>query len=122
MQKALKITSIVFGILLAISSITCLIMGIVFIVGADPLANAAAQGDRDVYIALVATYASAGTSLIFSGIWTVVGCVISFVLSKKANDSFPKKSTLIALGVVGIIFGAEVPGVLAIIHGAKNGN
>ena len=71
---------------------------------------------------MVATYASAGTSLIFSGIWTVVGCVISFVLSKKANDSFPKKSTLIALGVVGIIFGAEVPGVLAIIHGAKNGN
>ena len=122
MQKALKITSIVFGVLLVISAVTCLIMGIVFAAGADSLASVAAQGDNEAYIALASLYVGSGVSLIFTGIWAVVGSVISFVLSKKANDSFPKKGTLIGLGVVGIIFGAEVPGVIAIIYGAKNGN
>ena len=123
MQKALKITSIVFGVLLVISAVTCLIMGIVFAAGADSLASVAAQGDNDeAYIALASLYVSSGWTLIFTGIWAVVGSVISFVLSKKANDSFPKKGTLIGLGVAGIIFGAEVPGVIAIIYGAKNGN
>lgn len=122
MQKALKITSIVFGVLLVISAVTCLIMGIVFAAGADSLASVAAQGDNEAYIALASLYVSSGVTLIFTGIWAVVGSVISFVLSKKANDSFPKKGTLIGLGVAGIIFGAEVPGVIAIIYGAKNGN
>lgn len=122
MQKALKITSIVFGVLLVISAVTCLIMGIVFAAGADSLASVAAQGDNEAYIALASLYRGSGVSLIFTGIWAVVGSVISFVLSKKANDSFPKKGTLIGLGVAGIIFGAEVPGVIAIIYGAKNGN
>ncbi len=122
MQKALKITSIVFGVLLVISAVTCLIMGIVFAAGADSLASVAAQGDNEAYIALASLYVGSGVSLIFTGIWAIVGSVISFVLSKKANDSFPKKGTLIGLGVVGIIFGAEVPGVIAIIYGAKNGN
>ncbi len=122
MQKALKITSIVFGVLLVISAVTCLIMGIVFAAGADSLASVAAQGDNEAYKALASLYVSSGAILIFTGIWAVVGSVISFVLSKKANDSFPKKGTLIGLGVAGIIFGAEVPGVIAIIYGAKNGN
>lgn len=122
MQKALKITSIVFGVLLVISAVTCLIMGIVFAAGADSLASVAAQGDNEAYIALASLYVGSGVSLIFTGIWAIVGSVISFVLSKKANDSFPKKGTLIGLGVAGIIFGAEVPGVIAIIYGAKNGN
>lgn len=123
MKKALKITGIIFGILLVFSALSLFITGFVFIGSADAVAKQMVETDPNIaYEAARAMCASLGAGFIISAIVVTVGAVFSFVLAGMSKTDFPKKGTFIALGVLAILTGAEVPGVIAIVHGAKNGN
>lgn len=123
MKKALKITGIVFGILLVFSALSLFISGFVFVGTADAVAKQMVENDpKMAYEAARGVCVGMGTAFIISAIIVTLGAVFSFVLAAKSKADFPKKGTFIALGVLAILTGAEVPGVIAIIHGAKNGN
>ena len=59
---------------------------------------------------------------IFAGVY-IVGMIFNNILRKGANNEFANmsKGKIIAFGVLGFVFGANVPGVLTIIYGAING-
>ena len=133
MKKALNITSLVFGILGVLSVIAFLILGTVFLVSADPLARAivdqAIQADSTVdaealYASTLVVFSTCGTAFVVMGAIGIAGTALCFVLHHMANKPVASRSTLITLGVLTVLFGVNghsVPGVLAIVHGAKNG-
>ena len=133
MKKALNITSLVFGILGVLSVIAFLILGTVFLVSADPLARAivdqAIQADSTVnaealYESTLVIFSTCGTAFVVMGAIGIAGTALCFVLHHMANKPVASRSTLITLGVLTVLFGVNgqiVPGVLAIVHGAKNG-
>ena len=133
MKKALNITSLVFGILGVLSVIAFLILGTVFLVSADPLARAivdqAIQADSTVdaealYASTLVVFSTCGTAFVVMGAIGIAGTALCFVLPHMANKPVASRSTLITLGVLTVLFGVNgqiVPGVLAIVHGAKNG-
>jgi hypothetical protein len=53
------------------------------------------------------------------GIWLFVAAAYSFVLVGLRNKQTGKGAG-IALGIVGIVLGAELPGIFTIIDAAKN--
>ena len=128
MKKALKITGIVFGILLIIGAITWIIIGGVTLGNLETMAKSmvtVSESDAG-YAAAVATATSVlaveGVLFIALGVISIPGSVLSFLLAKFSDDENPSKKKFIIMGVFSIITGAEVPGILAIVHGAKNGN
>ena len=133
MKKALNITSLVFGILGVLSVIAFLILGTVFLVSADPLARAivdqAIQADSTVnaealYESTLVVFSTCGTAFVVMGAIGIAGTALCFVLHHMANKPVASRSTLITLGVLTVLLGVNgqiVPGVLAIVHGAKNG-
>ncbi len=123
MKKALKITGIVFGILMVLAALIFFITGFVFFGTADEVAKQMVQNDSGIsYEVAHATCIATGTGFVISGVIVVIGAVFSFVLAGLSGQEYPKKGLFIALGVLAILTGAEVPGVIAIVHGAKNGN
>lgn len=122
MQKALKITGIIFGILLAISTLITLIVGCTALAAADQVAREMMKTDTTLtYETAKAAASASGIVCVVISVYTLLGTIFSFVLAAKGKDETPKKGSLIALGVLGILTGAEVPGVIAIVHAAKNG-
>ena len=133
MKKALNITSLVFGILGVLSVIAFLILGTVFLVSADPLARAivdqAIQADSTVdaealYASALVVFSTCGTAFVVMGAIGIAGTALCFVLHHMSSKPVASRSTLITLGVLTVLFGVNgqiVPGVLAIVHGAKNG-
>lgn len=126
MKKALKITSLVFGIIEAVAAFVLLLIGIVFLAGAQGFAQAAADAASSadaeaVYVATLAAFTGTGTICLVFGILYVVGTILCFVLLGASKKPVASRGTLIALGVVSVIFGATVPGVVAIVYGAKDG-
>ncbi len=120
MQKALKITGIIFGIVLAVTAVIMFIIGGATLGTADEVVkNLVDQGyAKDVAQAAVTT--SATTMFVFGAIF-LVGCVLSFIAVHFSKKDDASKGALITLGVFNILFGNEVVGVISIIHGAKNG-
>lgn len=120
MQKALKITGIIFGVLLAIAAVIFFIVAAVINgVSADTVKELVSQGYKEADAKAAVT--TLITIYIVLGVICVPGAVVSFLLAAFSKRESPKKVEMIILGIVAILFGAEVPGVLAIIHGAKNG-
>lgn len=60
-----------------------------------------------------------GTINLILGIYLIVGGILSLVMINKRNSEMTKGAG-ITLGVFGIIFGADVPGVLFIVDSAIN--
>lgn len=128
MKKALKITGIVFGILLIVGAITWIILGAVTLGNLETLAKGSVTVPKDSsdYALAVATatsvYGVYGTMFLILGIVCIPGAVLSFLLAKFSGDEYPSKAKFITMGIFAIVTGAEVPGIIAIVHGAKNGN
>ncbi len=125
MQKALKITGIIFGVILAIATFGLLVGGISCVAcinNNDVIKSLIDQGTASSVDNAKSLLQSSGTTCIVLGVIFLIGCALSFAavhFSKKEN---PSKASLIALGVLNILFCNEVVGVLSIVHGAKNGN
>ena len=121
MQKALKILGIVFGIILAIGAVSMYISGGIVagnatevvkqLVAEKSYSQAMAQNAVNMTIAILFVIAVVIT----------IGCALSFAAVHFSKKEDPKKASLIALGVLNIIFGNEIVGIIAIIDGAVNG-
>lgn len=59
------------------------------------------------------------TALVVVGIWLFVAAAYSFVLVGLRNKATGKAGGIV-LGIVGIVLGAELPGILTLIDSAKN--
>lgn len=124
MQKALKITGIIFGILLALSTVGLLIAGFSCVAGANNnelIKSLIDQGSAANAEAAKSLLQVSGTTCIVLGVITLIGCALSFAAVHFSKKDDATKGSLIALGVLNILFCNEVVGVISIIHGAKNG-
>lgn len=101
MRRALKIVSIIFGVLLIVGSISAYIILFLYL-------KPTPEPNFQWMLFLIPER-------------RIIGGILSFSLTAQCNDSLPSRTKLIALGVLAILTGAEAPGILAIIHGAKNG-
>ena len=120
MQKALKITGIVFGIILAITAVVMIIIGAATVgTGSEVAKNLVSQGYTEA-AAQAAVTTTATTMFVLGGIF-VIGTALSFAAVHFSKKEDATKGSLIALGVLNILFCNEVVGVLSIVHGAKNG-
>lgn len=117
MKNAIKILSIVFIPLIAIQILAYLICGISFFL---------AINDPNIYTNMNITPGQAayiftvyGTAFITVLVCLIPGLIFDIILLKKSssNKDF-SKSTWITYGVLALIFGAAIPGILAIIYGA----
>ena len=115
MKNAIKILSIVFIPLIAIQILAYLITSIsFFMAAANPNIYPNVDAQSAVYVFTV--YAIV---FLFVTLCLVPGLIFDIILLKKSssNKDF-SKSTWITYGVLALIFGAAIPGILAIIYGA----
>lgn len=117
MKNAIKILSIVFIPLIAIQILAYLICGISFFLAInDPniYANMNLTPGQAAYI-----FTIYGTAFITVLVCLIPGLVFDIILLKKSSSNTDfSKSTWITYGVLALIFGAAIPGILAIIYGA----
>lgn len=120
MQKALKITGIIFGVVLALTALVMFIIGGVTLgVSEEVIKNLVSEGYKEADAALAV--ATTATTMFVLGSIFIIGCVFSFIAAHLSGKDDASKGSLIAIGVLNILFGSEVVGVLSIVHGAKNG-
>ena len=121
MQKALKILGIVFGIILAIGAVSMYISGSVVVGTAEEVIKQL-QTEKGYNAQMAQSAVTLLTPIFFvAAVVITIGCVLSFVAVHFAKKEEPSKASLIALGVLNIIFGNEIVGIVAIIDGAVNG-
>ena len=129
MIKAIKITTLIYNILFIISILACIGLGILFAAFTTQdkqVAEIAEKYFKDstdpIDAAKVFLVAMAVMFFIFAAIY-IVGMIFNIILRNGANNEFANmsKGKIIAFGVLGFVFGANVPGVLTIIYGAING-
>ncbi len=120
MQKALKITGIVFGIVLAVTAFIMFIVGGVTLATSSEVVKELVKQGTEQPVAEAAVATTAATFFVLGAIF-VIGGVFSFIAAHLAKKDDASKGSLIAIGVLNILFGSEVVGVISIIHGAKNG-
>lgn len=116
MKKAILISGIIWGVV-------CIILALIFIpIGAaatrpeviQELINGGMTPEKANAAAQATQYL-----MITAGIWLLVAAVFSFVLLGVRNRNFGKGAG-IALGIIGIVFGAELPGIFFIIDSARS--
>ena len=107
MKKAILIGGIIWMILCLAGGIFEIVFGI-----GDLMKITGENIELDPNIAL-------GVANILVGVWLLAGAVFSLVDVLKRNSNMGKGAG-IALGVVSLVFAAELPGVLFIIDSAKN--
>lgn len=117
MKNAIKILSIIFIPLIAIQMFAYLIIGVSFFLAInDPniYANMNLTPGQAAYVFTVY-----GTAFITVLVCLIPGLVFDIILLKKSSSNTDfSKSTWITYGVLALIFGAAIPGILAIIYGA----
>lgn len=123
MKKATSIVSLIQGILSFIGAGICLICLFVLVFNqAEALQALQNQGATESDItAAAAAFASGITACIYGIIACAVSGVLCFVIRVQANKPVPPRGTLIALGILTIIFSGVPAGVLAIVLGATQG-
>lgn len=120
MKKATSIVSLIQGILSFIGAGICLICLFVLVFNqAEALQALQNQGATESDIAAAAATFAGGIAACISGIIAcAVSGVLCFVIRAQANKPVPPRGTLIALGILTIIFSGVAAGVLAIVLGA----
>ena len=114
MKKATSIVSLIQGILSFIGAGICLICLFILVFNqAEALQALQNQGATD------STIAVSIASCIYGIIACAVSGVLCFVIRAQANKPVPPRGTLIALGILTIIFSGVPAGVLAIVLGAS---
>ena len=121
MKKATSIVSLIQGILSFVGAGICLICLFILVFNqAEALQALQNQGATDSEIAAMAsTIAVSIASCIYGIIACAVSGVLCFVIRVQANKPVPPRGTLIALGILTIIFSGVPAGVLAIVLGAS---
>ena len=132
MIKAIKITAIIYNIVLIFAILLFIGFGIGFIAlsSNDKMITDTAekffkdQAIEDAKLAAKVFLITMGIIYIFASFLFVAGLIFNIVIKRMANKNFEgsSKGKIIAFGVLGIVFGANVPGVLTIIYGATHGN
>lgn len=124
MKKAILISGIIWAVVSIVLAIVFVSMGGLSLSametaeGQQVIQDFATQNKVTVEAAKAALTVSA-TALVVVGIWLFVAAAYSFVLVGLRNKATGKAGG-IALGVVGIVLGAELPGILTLIDSAKN--
>lgn len=124
MKKAILISGIIWAVISIVLAIVFVSMGGLSLSametaeGQQVIQDFATQNKVTVEAAKAALTVSA-TALVVAGIWLFVAAAYSFVLVGLRNKTTGKAGG-IALGVVGIVLGAELPGILTLIDSAKN--
>ena len=124
MKKAILISGIIWAVASIVLAIVFVSMGGLSLTamgtqeGQKVINDFAAQNNVTVEAAKAALTVSA-TALVVAGIWLFVAAAYSFVLVGLRNKQTGKGAG-IALGIVGIVLGAELPGIFTIIDAAKN--
>ena len=113
MKKAILISGIIWGVVSLLTGLICLISG-VMANNPDVIAQMQAQ---DATITLEQIKAAASTLVTF-GVICLIGGVFSFVLVGLRNSSIGKGAG-IAIGIIGIVLEATLPGIFFIIDSAK---
>lgn len=117
MKKAIKIVSTVFIPLIALEMLLFLILGISFLtIGSDPSGYGEIGLTPEEAAIVFTTY---GTTLIVMIFFLIPGLVFDIILLKKASSPLESsKASWITMGVLALVFGANVPGILSIVYGA----
>ena len=125
LRKATKIVSVIWGVLAILSAIGCLILGITAIAAKEQIINQLIASNQITSSGDMTAQQVGETTVVFMAvlsfigfIWTAIGIIVSFIISKKAMDESVTKSKYIGLGVVAIIFASLPVGVLSIVTGA----
>ncbi len=117
MKNAIKILSIIYIPLLAISMLLYLVMGILFLSCAnnpDIFLNMDIAPDQASFI-----FNLYGIFFIVMFVYLIPGLILDIVLLSKSSSTMDySKTTWIALGVSTLIFGSSIPGIISIIYGA----
>lgn len=131
MIKAIKITTTIYNILLIIAILAFIGFGIGFIAlsSNDKMITDIAkkifedQALEDAKNAAKVFLIIMGIIYIVASLLFVAGLIFNIIIKRMANKNFEgsRKGKIIAFGVLGFVFGANVPGVLTIIYGAING-
>lgn len=115
MKNAIKILSIIYIPLIAIQILAYLIISISFFLAA---ANPNIYGNVDAQSAAY-VFTVYAIVFLFVTLCLVPGLILNIILLKKSSSNTDfSKSTWITYGVLALIFGAAIPGILAIIYGA----
>jgi len=118
MKSAILGTGIGWGILCIILAAVLIPVGVIA-TSPEIIDAAAASGSSATRAQLEEAARLLQVILIVSGAWLVVGAIYSFVLVGLRNGKFGKGAG-IALGVVGIVVGADLPAVFFIVDSAKS--
>lgn len=117
MKKAIKILSIVYIPLIAIEMLSFIILGITFLaMASDPNAYGNIGLSPAEASVLFSTY---GIVFIVAILFLIPGLIFDIIILKKSTSPLESsKSSWITFGVLALIFGANIPGILAIVYGA----
>ena len=117
MKNAIKIVSIIYIPLIALEMLLFLILGIAFLgIASDPGAYGDLGLSAEEASIVFSTY---GITLIVMTLVLIPGLVFDIILLKKSTSPLESsKSSWITMGVLGVVFGANIPGILSIIYGA----
>jgi len=124
MKKAILISGIIWAVASIVLAIVFVSMGGLSLSvmetaeGQQVIQEYATQNKVTVEAAKAALIVGA-TALVVVGIWLFVAAAYSFVLVGLRNKATGKAGGIV-LGVVGIVLGAELPGILTLIDSAKN--
>lgn len=123
MKKGILVSGIIWAILCIIGALVCGILGAVYAfalqaANSDIIAQAAQQSNVTIEEAK-AIISVASTLMFVAACEMVAGFVFSIILMAKRNSAM-SKGPGIALGVVGAVLGATLPGILFIVDSAKN--
>ena len=124
MKKAILISGIIWDVASIVLAIVFVSMGGLSLSvmetaeGQQAIQEYATQNKVTVEAAKAALIVGA-TALVVVGIWLFVAAAYSFVLVGLRNKATGKAGGIV-LGVVGIVLGAELPGILTLIDSAKN--
>ena len=124
MKKAILISGIIWAVASIVLAIVFVSMGGLSLSvmetaeGQQAIQEYATQNKVTVEAAKAALIVGA-TALVVVGIWLFVAAAYSFVLVGLRNKATGKAGGIV-LGVVGIVLGAELPGILTLIDSAKN--
>ena len=117
MKKAILITGIIWGILCIIGALIMLPLGAVATTP-EFVQELVKTGQVTEAEAKAVALATAGVLFGIGG-WLLVGGIFSFVLAGIRNKGFSKGAG-IALGIIGIVVGAELPAIFMIVDSAVN--
>ena len=120
MKKAVLITGIIWAIAMGVSMIIFGILSIIYVAAANsPEAIAqAAQAAKVTEEEAKAVAVAIALFMVVATIYCITGLVFSIVFAATRNKEFGKGKG-IALGIIGAILGAELPGIFYIIDSAK---